>query len=177
MVASGKSCDGPEPKCGSKMLCGGLFAVALLLGIILFIVNIATTTCLCGTTAVGNTPKNNQGGPACTGNNDSTCCIWGDESGLHERRHQAPPVDRWLRLHLCRLGLPLWSVRVLLLCPRGWCRGCCRPRRCCPRRCPCRRPRRCCPRPVSVRRSRWHPSTPRSLLSKYGECQEESGAR
>ena len=38
MVASGKSCDGPEPKCGSKMLWGGLCGVCGLVGVILLIV-------------------------------------------------------------------------------------------------------------------------------------------
>jgi hypothetical protein len=38
MVASGKSCDGPEPKCGSKMLWGGVCGGCGLVGVILLIV-------------------------------------------------------------------------------------------------------------------------------------------
>merc|ERR1719375_3105764 len=48
MVASGKSCDGPEPKCGSKMLWGGLCGGFGLVGVILLIVAFTSTVCLCG---------------------------------------------------------------------------------------------------------------------------------
>jgi hypothetical protein len=109
MVASGKSCDGPEPKCGSKMLCGGLFGVSLLLGIIMFIVTFASTTCLCGSTY-----KNHEGGPACNGNNDSTCCIWGDESGC---------MTGGTKLLLWLVGGAFISAAWIFLC--GLCACCC----------------------------------------------------
>merc|ERR1719327_1056650 len=48
MVASGKSCDGPEPKCGSKMLWGGLCGGFGLVGVILLIVAFTSTVCVCG---------------------------------------------------------------------------------------------------------------------------------
>merc|ERR1719335_217771 len=50
MVASGKNgaCDGPEPKCGSKMMWGGLCGVCYLVGIILLIVAFTSTICVCG---------------------------------------------------------------------------------------------------------------------------------
>jgi hypothetical protein len=65
------------------MLCGGLFAVALLLGIVVFIIGLATTTCLC--LDLGD--ANHSGGPACTGtapnytNKDKCCAREGGEEG------------------------------------------------------------------------------------------------
>merc|ERR1719506_2720946 len=111
MVASGKSCDGPEPKCGSKMLCGGLFAVALLLGIILFIVNIATTTCVC----LDLGPSNHSGGPACTGTNTDKCCaVPGGEEGC---------MTAGTKLLLWIVGSAFISAAWVFLC--GVCACCC----------------------------------------------------
>merc|ERR1719482_2215533 len=118
MVASGKSCDGPEPKCGSKMICGGLFAVALLLGIVMFIMSFASTTCLCSTGS-----RNNEGGPKCTktgtpgnyqNNNDSACCWWGDESGC---------MTGGTKLLLWLVGGAFISAAWIFLC--GLCACCC----------------------------------------------------